>query len=476
MRFDEYRNHDAVSLAGLIAKREVSANEVLETAIARADQVNPAINAIAHKQYEKARKVVAAGLPDGPLKGVPYLVKDLGSFETGEPATFGSSLFKDFVADHDSAYVARCKKAGLVFLGRSSSPEFGLNPNTEPRLHGSCHNPWNLEYSPGGSSGGSAAAVAAGILPVAHATDGGGSIRIPASCCGLFGLKPTRARNPAGPLVGEGWSGLSTGHAVTRSVRDSAALLDAVHGHAPGDPYLAPPVARPFLDEVGADPGKLKIALMTRVPDGPATHPECVAAAEAAAKLCASLGHRVDPAVAPFERAAMGEALHIIIAANLRNTLEQRGRMLGREPRPDDVEPTTWQLSELARSYTSTAYAAAIQTVHGIGRKMAAFFARYDLLITPTLAEPPLPLGTIDLGHGDAEAFFARLRDFIPFTPVFNATGQPAASLPLHWTKDGLPVGVQFVARFGDEATLLRVASQIEDAAPWRDRRPPTVA
>jgi amidase len=226
MRFDEYRQHDAISLAGLIAKGQVSANEVLEAAIARGEQVNPVINAIVHKQYGQARKAVAAGLPEGPLKGVPYLLKDLGFFETGEPVTFGSSLFKDFVADHDAAYVARCKRAGLVFIGRSSSPEFGLNPNTEPRLYGSCHNPWNLEYSPGGSSGGAAAAVSAGILPVAHATDGGGSIRIPAAQCGLFGLKPSRGRVSMAPDAGEGWGGLSAGHVVSRSVRDSALMLD----------------------------------------------------------------------------------------------------------------------------------------------------------------------------------------------------------------------------------------------------------
>src|SRR6202035_773896 len=264
MRFEEYRKHDAISLAGLIAKHEVSAEEVLETAIARAEQVNPAINAIVLKQYEQARKAVAAGRPEGRLKGVPSLIKDLGVFETGEPATFGSSLFKNFVADHETAYVTRCKKAGLVFMGRSSSPEFGLNPNTEPRLYGSCHNPWNLEYSPGGSSGGAAAAVSAGILPVAHATDGGGSIRIPAAQCGLFGLKPSRGRVSMAPDAGEGWGGMSTAHVVSRSVRDSAVLLDATAGCEPGDPYTAPPPERTFAEELGRPPGRLKIALMRK--------------------------------------------------------------------------------------------------------------------------------------------------------------------------------------------------------------------
>ena len=287
MRFEEYRKHDAVSLAGLIAKREVSAEEVLETAITRAEHINPAINAIVHKQYEQARKAVAAGLPAGPLQGVPYLIKDLGFFETGQPATFGSSLFKDFVADHDTAYVMRCKKAGLVFMGRSSSPEFGLNPNTEPRLYGSCHNPWDLEYSPGGSSGRAAAAVSAGILPAAHATDGGGSIRIPAAQCGLFGLKPSRGRVSMAPDAGEGWGGLSTGHVVSRSVRDSALMLDCTAGPEPGDPYAAPVNERPFLEAIAEPPRRLKIALMLEDHRGAKLHPECLEAVQTAAKLCA---------------------------------------------------------------------------------------------------------------------------------------------------------------------------------------------
>src|SRR5262252_5244167 len=294
MKFEEYRKHDAISLAELIAKREVSAEEVREAAIARAEQVNPVINAIVHKQCEQARKVVAAGLPEGPLKGVPYLIKDLGFFETGEPATFGSMLFKDFVADHETAYVTRCKKAGLVFIGRSSSPEFGLNPNTEPRLYGSCHNPWNLEYSPGGSSGGAAAAVAAGILPVAHATDGGGSIRIPPAQCGLFGLKPSRGRVSMAPDAGEGWGGLSAGHVVSRSVRDSALMLDCTAGSEPGDPYTAPMQDGSFLEAIAHPPRQLRIAMSLTDHRGGKLHSECAKAVADAAKLCARLGHTVD--------------------------------------------------------------------------------------------------------------------------------------------------------------------------------------
>src|ERR1700737_1600777 len=294
MRFEEYRKHDAVSLAGLIAKRQGSAEEVLETAIARGEKGNPAINAIVHRQYEQARKSVAAGLPEGPLKGVPYLIKDLGFFQTGEPATFGSSLFKDFVADHETAYVTRCKKAGLVLMGRSSSPEFGLNPNTEPRLYGSCHNPWNLEYSPGGSSGGAAAAVSAGILPVAHATDGGGSIRIPAAQCGLFGLKPSRGRVSMAPDAGEIWGGLSAGHVVSRSVRDSALMLDCPAGLEPGDPYAAPSPECSFSEALRRPPRRLRIALMLKDHRAAKLHPECLEAVQSAAKLCESLGHVVE--------------------------------------------------------------------------------------------------------------------------------------------------------------------------------------
>jgi Asp-tRNA(Asn)/Glu-tRNA(Gln) amidotransferase A subunit family amidase len=342
MRFEEYRKHDAISLAGLIAKRQVSAEEVLETAIARAEQVNTAINAIAHKQYEQARKGVAAELPEGPLKGVPYLIKDLAFFETGEPVTFGSSLFKDFVADHETAYVTRCKKAGLVFMGRSSSPEFGLNPNTEPRLYGSCHNPWNLEYSPGGSSGGAAATLSAGIMPMAHAKDGGGSIRIPATQCGLFGLKPTRGRVPMAPDAGEGWGGLSAGHVVSRSVRDSALMLDCTAGMELGDPYTSPMHEGSFVEAVARPPRKLRIALMLKDHRGVKLHPECLEAVHRAAKLCASLGHIVEEADPDLDMVALRPMNARISAANTARSCYMRWKALGREPNADDVEAATW--------------------------------------------------------------------------------------------------------------------------------------
>src|SRR5262249_27665262 len=404
MRFEEYRTHDATSLAGLVAKREVDPREVLETAIARAEQINPSINAIVHKQYDQARKAVATGLPGGPLKGVPYLIKDLGFFETGEPATLGSSLFKDFVADHDSAYVTRCKNAGLVFMGRSSSPEFGLNPNTEPRLYGSCHNPWNLEYSPGGSSGGAAAAVSAGILPVAHATDGGGSIRIPAAQCGLFGLKPSRGRVSMAPDAGEGWGGLSAGHVVSRSVRDSALMLDCPAGPEPGDPYAARANEGSFLEAIARPPRKLRIALMPRDHRGAKLHPECLEAVQSAAKLCLDLGHIVEEADPGLDMVALRPLNSRISAANTARSCHLRWQVLGREPNPDDLEAVTWAVYQRGLKVSGVEYIEAIAAAHAAGRKMAAFLSRYEVILSTTLAGPPPKLGYFDQ-NGDVQTF-----------------------------------------------------------------------
>ena len=471
MRFAEYRQHDAISLAGLIAKGQVSANEVLEAAIARGEQVNPVINAIVHKQYGQAREAVAAGLPEGPLTGVPYLLKDLGFFETGEPVTFGSSLFKDFVADHDAAYVARCKRAGLVFIGRSSSPEFGLNPNTEPRLYGSCHNPWNLEYSPGGSSGGAAAAVSAGILPIAHATDGGGSIRIPAAQCGLFGLKPSRGRVSMAPDAGEGWGGLSAGHVVSRSVRDSALMLDCTAGPEPGDPYAAPRHERPFLEAVTRPPRQLRIALMLTDHRGAKLHPECLEAVQRAAKLCASLGHVVEETDPELDMVALRPMNARISATNTARSCNMRWKALGREPNADDVETVTWAVYQRGLRVSGVEYVEAIAAVHAAGRKMATFLTSYDVILSTTLAGPPPKLGYFDQ-NGDVQAFVERVTEYLSVTPLHNATGTPAMSVPLHWTADGLPVGVHFAGRYGEEATLLGLAAQLERAQPWFDRVP----
>jgi amidase len=472
MRFDEYRRQDATALANSIAKKEVSAKEVLEAAITRAEQVNPAINAIVHKQYDRARSAVARGLPSGPLSGVPFLVKDLGFFENGEPATLGSSLFKDFVADHDSAYVARCKRAGLVIMGRSSSPEFGLNPNTEPRLYGSCRNPWNLEHSAGGSSGGAAAAVSAGVLPAAHATDGGGSIRVPAAQCGLFGLKPSRGRMSLSPDAGEGWGGLSIGHVVTRSVRDSALMLDCTAGREPGDPYAAPTPEHSFVEAISRPPKRLKIAMMLKDHRDNKLHPECAKAVAGAAKLCASLGHIVEAMDAPLDLVALRPMNAMIAAANTARTLGLRWKALGREPNAKDVESVTWAVYQRGLKVSGVEYVDAIAAVHASGRKLAAFLANWDVLLTTTLPAPPPKLGYFDQ-NGDVQTFTERVTEYLSITPLHNATGTPAMSVPLHWTSEGLPVGVHFAGRYGEEAMLLRLAAQLEAAAPWFDRLPP---
>lgn len=467
-----FDRHDGLGLAELVRRREVSAKELLDAAIARVETHNPNVNAVVTRMYDAARTAIGAGLPSGPFTGVPYLLKDLGVLYAGAVTSAGSRAFADAVADHDSEITARLKRAGLVIFGKTNTPELGISPSTEPRLFGPTRNPWNLRYSAGGSSGGAAAAVAIGMLPMAHATDGGGSIRIPASCCGLFGLKPTRARNPMGPDAGEGWSGASVGHAVTRSVRDSAGLLDATSGPDVGDPYWAPPPAGPFLAEVGRDPGPLRVALATTPWNGKRVDAECAEATQAAARLCERLGHHVEEARPDIDVDALGEAQLVIVSANVRNVLDLRGKARGRAVTQDEVERITWLRAQEAVQYTAADYARAILIVHRTGRAVARFFTRYDILVTPTMAHTPYPLGVLDLNTEDVPGFIeARLRS-TAFTSLFNSSGNPAMSVPLAWSREGLPIGVQFVAPFGDEARLFRLGAQLEAAQPWADRRP----
>ncbi len=475
MGFAEYEKYDGLGLAELVARREVSAEELLDAALERVERRNPKLNAVILLCVDRARAAIQAGLPDGRFRGVPFLLKDLHATLTGERITFGSRIYKDFVADHDAEISARYKRAGLVIFGRTTSPEFGLTGTTESLLWGKTRNPWSLELSSGGSSGGAASAVAAGILPVAHASDGGGSIRIPATCCGLFGLKPTRARVPSGPDVGEGWGGMSTAHVVSRSVRDSAALLDATAGPDLGAPYWAERPPRPWLSEVSAAPGRLRIALQTRPWNDAPVHADCRTAAEDAARLCASLGHDVEPAEIEIDGQTLGDAVQVIIGANTLATVEDRARALGREFTPDDIEPITYGMAVRARENGAAAYARAIRVVHATGRAVARFFERYDLLLTPTMATPPLPLGRIALDRADIGGYIADISQVVGFTSLFNVAGNPAVSVPLHWNAAGLPIGVQFAARYGDEATLFRLGAQLEVARPWRDRRPPSL-
>jgi len=473
MKPEEFERQDGLGLADLVRRGEVSAAELLDAAIARVEACNPELNAVVSRLYDQARAAIAAGLPDGPFTGVPYLLKDLGAHYTGAVTSYGSSLFKDFVVDHDSEITSRLKRAGLVIFGKTNTPEMGLAPSTEPRLFGPTRNPWSLSHSAGGSSGGAAAAVASGMTPMAHASDGGGSIRIPASCCGIFGLKPTRARNPMGPDQGEGWGGASTAHAVTRTVRDSAALLDATSGPDIGDPYWAPPPPRPFLDEVGRDPGRLRVALATAPWNGEPVDPECEQAARQAARLCERLGHHVEEARPEIDAKALGSASFIVVCANIRAALEARAAVLGREPVASDVERLTWARATDGHRARASDYAKSIGVMHRAGRQVARFFTRYDILLTPTMCRPPQPLGVLDLMTEDEDAYTRAVLGSIAFTSLFNAAGNPAMSVPLAWSRAGLPIGVQFVAPFGEEGALFRLGAQLEAAEPWFDRRPP---
>lgn len=467
---DDYEQYDGLALAACVRSGEVSADELLDAALARITRHNPALNAVVTPLYDAARTAVAQGLPAGPFHGVPFLVKELVASVAGAATTSASRLYAHNMPTADSEIVARMRRAGLVLVGKTNSPEFGLSPSTESLLYGITRNPWRLELSPGGSSGGSAAAVAAGMVPLAHATDGGGSIRIPASCCGLFGLKPTRARVTAGPEGGEGLNGLAHQHVVSRSVRDSAALLDAIAGPMPGDPYSAPPPERPFLDEVGRAPGRLLIAFAKTAPSGVPLDAQCVAAVEDAARLCEQLGHQVEEASPDYDASAVEQGFRTVITCN---TLANIIRVTGGELPTGLVEPMTRALAERGRSVSAAQYILTLQSLHRQSRRVAEFFGRYDLWLTPTLAQTPRPIGYFGIDTSDVQAWLDKLAAYLPFTYLFNVTGQPAASVPLYWTPDDVPVGVQFAARYGDEALLLRLAAQLEAARPWFARRPP---
>lgn len=493
MKFDEYARQDAVGLAELVRRKEVTPRELVEVALERLEQVNPRLNAVVHRLDERALAAASGPLPEGPFRGVPFLVKDLDGTLADVPYSAGSRALRGYVASRDSELFARYKRAGLVILGKTNTPEFGVLAYTEPELYGPCRNPWSLEHSPGGSSGGSASAVAAGVVPVAHGGDGGGSIRIPASACGLFGLKPTRARLPLGPEEGESWHGMVARHVLTRTVRDSAALLDATHGPDVGAPYHAPPPERPFLEEVGREPGRLRIAFTTRSLFGEGTHPDCKRALEDALSLCESLGHHVFEVDLPLEREALRLTYLTLVCSDTAQLVEATQRRTGRAPTPDKFEPSTWFLSQVGHALPALAVERAREHMFRTGRQIAALFAeRFDVLATPTMAYPPVRVGELTLKPAQL-ALLATLRRFAPRavleramaelskqsfektpnTMLFNLTGQPAMSVPLYWNEAQLPIGVQFAGRFGDEATLLRLASQLEAARPWAQRRPP---
>jgi len=441
MAFKEYGSYDGLGLADLVRKKQVSARELLDEAIARTAKVDPQINAVVVKHYDYAQAQIDKGLPDGPFTGVPFLLKDLDILE-GTRTTSGASVYKDNVADHTGTLAQRFLDTGVTIFGKSSSPEFGLMPTTESRLFGPTRNPWNLAHSSGGSSGGAGAAVAARILPVAHASDGGGSIRIPASASGVFGLKPTRARNPLGPDRGEGWAGFSCGHVLSISVRDSAAMLDAIHGPEPSSLYVAPPPERPFAQEVGRDPGRMRIAFTDKSPYGDAIDPEIAAAVREVASLLAGLGHHVEER-APVLAADPAVVMSTIVSANTALNVRLAEQRFGRTMTDSD-----WRRS----------------------------FQTCDVFLCPTLCSPPLRIGELNTMSEDLSHIAPILRRYMPATAMYNMSGQPAMSMPLAWNAAGLPLGMMFAARFGDEATLFRLAAQLEQERPWKHRLPPICA
>lgn len=473
----ELASLDATAQAELVRRREVTSLELVEAAIARVEKVNPAINAVVLKMYDQARAAARAPLPAGPLSGVPFLVKDFLAEYAGVPFTEGTAYLGNYVPTEDSELVRRYKRAGLVFIGKTNTPELAVGPTTEPRLFGPTRNPWDTGRTAGGSSGGAAAAVAAGMVPMAHGNDAGGSIRVPAACCGVFGLKPTRARIPLGPHYGDLMSGLVAEHALTRSVRDSAALLDAVSGPELGDPYWAPPPARPFVSEVGAPAGKLRIAFSTRTITGAEVSPQCVAAVEDAARLCAYLGHEVVEAMPKIDAERFFLAFTSVLSAGFTWAIDDWARRLGRTPTEDLFEPFVWAFTGRGRQFTAPQYLLAVQDLQRISRAVALFFVDHDVWLTPMLGEPPVPLGTFAYQSGtDPFELRRKMARFTPFSYFANATGQPAMAVPTYWTPEGLPVGNQYIGRFGDEATLFRLASQIEAERPWTRRHPPVWA
>jgi amidase len=462
---------DATELAALVRSGQASPTELVDEAIERIERLDPTLNAVIHERFAAARVEAAGELPDGPFRGVPFLVKDLGCEMAGEPHTLGNRALRDadIRATTDSFLYESIRGAGFVTLGRTNTPELGGTITTEPVAFGPSRNPWNTEHSTGGSSGGSAAAVAAGMVPVAHASDGGGSIRVPASECGLVGLKPSRGRISPGPKVGEGWAGATTDGVVSRSVRDTAALLDVMAGRRVGDPYAAAPPTRPFADEVGVDPGRLRIGLATSHA-GVTTDPECIAAVEAAGKLLVELGHDVEVAQpqAFFDDDFSRHFVTIVAAATAVDFVDM-GHAIGRPITEGDVEASNWIMGSIGRAVTAADYIASLNWVHAWSRRMHAWWEQFDVLVSPVIAVPPPPIGWLS----DPELGTERLTTILQFTAQFNVSGQPAVSLPLHWSEANLPVGVQFVGPIDDEALLIRLAAQLESAAPWAGRTPP---
>ncbi|MEO0948548.1 MAG: amidase [Cyanobacteria bacterium J06641_5] len=499
MDFSEYAQYDGLGLAELVKSGQVQPLELVEAAIAAIERFDPQLNALTYKAYafarESAQELEQHPLPAAPFAGVPFLLKDLRCLAAGMPTSHGNRLMRDRVAPHDCEMVRRFKQSGAIILGKTNTPEVGLSAATEPELFGPTHNPWQLDRSPGGSSGGSAAAVAARLVPIASGSDGGGSLRIPASCCGVFAMKPTRGRTPTGPDMGEVWRGLAIGHVLSRSVRDNAAMLDAISGPEVGAPYQAPTPARAFLTEVTAPPGQLRIAFSSRplVGNGP-VHPDCQTGLQQTATLLEELGHELVEAAPPVEAEAFAVAFLTVVACELRADIERVAALIERKPRREDFEAATYVLGLLGKATPAVEYAQVLRYLQTAARAIGEFFEDFDVLLTPTLAQPPIQIGGLQpqglkkllveiIGRAEAGWLLRGLNavksiaqqsfDYTPYTIPFNVTGQPAMSVPLHWSEAGLPIGMQFAGRFVDEATLFRLAGQLERLKPWEGKTPP---
>ncbi|AHC73309.1 6-aminohexanoate-cyclic-dimer hydrolase [Candidatus Endolissoclinum faulkneri L5] len=472
MYFDEYQDQDALGLARLIRKGEVSATEVVLAALTRADDINPKINAIVSRRDDIALAQSYAPLINEPFAGVPFVFKDLDCWQEGWLAEYGSKLWQGFIAPIDFTYTKRVKKAGMIPIARTTTSECGLSISTDTKVYGLTRNPWKLNHSAGGSSGGTAAAVAAGIVPVGHASDAGGSIRIPAATCGLFGLKPTRGRNPLGPLLSEDWAGLGTQHVISRSVRDSAAILDVTHGFELGDPYFCPSPIQPFLAEVTAKPDKLRIAYHTIGLGGQQIDSVNKSAIYDAVNLLEDLGHEIEEAYPMVNAEILSKAMLTIVSTNQKRMLNKRYFQLGRQQEYGDLEEVTIAFAEYAAKVSAIDYAEAIFAFHQLSRCFGEFFEGYDILLSTVLANPLIKINTAHTGYTSAKSFLEESWQSMPVTQFFNMTGCPAMSVPLFWSSQNLPIGIHMGAGFGREDMLFRLASQLEQARPWFFKRP----
>ena len=492
MAFSDYDKYDGLGLAELIRKKKVSPGELVEEAISRIETHNPKINAVVQKLYERARTAAKGKLPDGPFQGVPFLIKDLHATLEGLPTSHGTKLWKNVPAKITTEIVKRWEASGAIVVGRTNTPEFGLLPYTESDTLGPALNPWDTTRSPGGSSGGSGAAVAARMVPLASGGDGGGSIRIPSSACGVFGLKPTRGRTPTGPIIGESWSGFDIDHVLTRSVRDSAAMLDATQGADVGAPYIIPE-AGPFLKEVGRKPGKLKIAFSTKPMLGKSVHADCIKGVEETVALLKDLGHEVVEDAPVVNGEEFSYRFLTILAGQIRADIEEAAEAAGKKVSMDDFDITTFGTGLFGTILKASDYARAMRYLQSVSREIGRFFEGYDALLTPVLSQPPGKIGALKPSASEQSQIkliartgatwileamnvirplAAQTYEFIPWTPVFNVTGQPAMSVPLHWNEAGLPIGMHFISKWGDETTLFRLAGQLEKAKPWFDKAP----